>query len=155
MVGEPQGDEIKELLKKASESHGTAERPYVAAASMEGIFVNQHLGEATELWIFGIRDGKAELLERRFAPSPGSGEERWKEMADLLHDCSAVLVSGVGEYPQIALERADIRVVVMEGMASEGVEAILKGKEIPKIMLRMPGRCGMGKECTGTGMGCG
>jgi nitrogen fixation protein NifB len=155
MIGEAHSQEIMDLLKKASESHGTGDRPNVAVASMEGIFVNQHLGEATQLWIFGVRDGKAELLERRFAPSPGGGAERWNEMAVLLRDCSAVLVSGVGQYPQIALERADIRVVVMEGMASEGVEAILNGKEIPKIMLRTPGRCGMGKECTGTGMGCG
>lgn len=155
LIGQPQSNEILELLKEASRSKVTSEKPYVAVASMEGIFVNQHLGEATSLWIFGIRDGKAELLERRFAPSPGGGAERWNEMADLLDDCSAVLVSGVGQYPQIALERAGIRVVVMEGMANEGVEAILTGRDIPKIMLRTPGRCGMGKECAGSGTGCG
>jgi nitrogen fixation protein NifB len=155
LIGQPQNNEVLELLKEASRLKVTSEKPYVAVASMEGIFVNQHLGEATSLWIFGIRDGKTELLERRFAPSPGGGAERWNEMADLLDDCSAVLVSSVGQYPQIALERAGIRVVVMEGLASEGVEALLSGREIPKILLRAPGRCGMGKECTGTGMGCG
>jgi nitrogen fixation protein NifB len=155
LVGETTSNEIAELLKRAAVPHVTAERPYVAVASMEGIFVNQHLGEATQLWIFGICDGKTELVERRFAPSQGGGAERWAQMANTLHDCSAVLVSGIGPYPQTALERADVRVVVMEGLASEGVEAILTDREIPRILLRTPGRCGIGKECTGTGMGCG
>ena len=35
-----------------------SERPYVAVASMEGILVNQHLGEATRLWIFEPTDGE-------------------------------------------------------------------------------------------------
>jgi nitrogen fixation protein NifB len=155
MIGQPQSDEIIQLLKSVSGSHVTASRPYVAIASMEGIFVNQHLGEAPQLWIFGLEDGKAALAERRFAPSPGSGAERWKEMAKILHDCNTILVSGIGPAPQVMLERADIRVVVMEGLASEGVEAVLAGKEIPKILLRTPGRCGIGQQCTGNGTGCG
>jgi nitrogen fixation protein NifB len=155
MIGEVQSNEIMQLLKSASQTEVTAERPYVALASMEGILVNQHLGEATQLWIFGIHDGKPELIERRFTPSAGSGSERWIQMADMLDDCNTILVSGIGANPLITLERAGIRVVVMEGLAKEGVDAVLTGREIPKILLRTPGRCGIGKECTGTGMGCG
>jgi nitrogen fixation protein NifB len=155
MIGEVQSSEIMQLLKSASQTEVTAERPYVALSSMEGILVNQHLGEATQLWIFGIHDGKPELVERRFTPSAGSGSERWIQMADMLNDCNTILVSGIGANPLIALERAGIRVVVMEGLAKEGVDAVLTGREIPKILLRTPGRCGIGKECTGTGMGCG
>ena len=155
MIGEVQSNEIMQLLKSASQTQVTAERPYVALASMEGILVNQHLGEATQLWIFGIRDGKPALIERRFTPSAGGGSERWTQMADILHDCNTILVSGIGANPLITLERAGIRVVVMEGLAKEGVDAVLAGREIPKILLRTPGRCGIGKECTGTGMGCG
>jgi nitrogen fixation protein NifB len=155
MIGQPQNDEIIQLLKSASRAHVTASRPYVALASMEGILVNQHLGEATQLWIFGIRDGKPELIERRFTPSSGGGVKRWTEMANILTDCSTILVSGIGANPLITLERSGIRVVVMEGLAKEGVVAVLAGREIPKILLRTPGRCGIGKECAGTGMGCG
>jgi len=155
LVGQPQSNEVMELLKKATQSKVTSEKPYVAVASMEGILVNQHLGEATSLWIFGIDNGKAELIERRLAPPPGGGPRRWREMADALPDVNTVLVSGVGLYPQIALERAGIRVVVMEGLASEGVEAVLSGREIPKILLRTPGRCGIGQQCSGSGTGCG
>lgn len=155
MIGQPQSNEIMELLKKASRSHVTAARPYVAVASMEGIFINQHLGEATALWIFGIKDGKAELLGRRSTPLPGGGSSRWSELADSIQDCNTVFVSGIGPFPQTVLERAGVRVVVMEGLASEGVEAVLTGKEIPKILLRTPGRCGIGQQCTGSGTGCG
>ena len=155
LVGQPESNEVMELLRKASQSKVTSEKPYVAVASMEGILVNQHLGEATSLWIFGIHDGKAELMERRFAPPPGGGARRWREMAEALDDCNTILVSGIGLYPQIALERTGIRVVVMEGLASEGVEAMLSGREIPKILLRASGRCGIGQRCSGSGTGCG
>jgi nitrogen fixation protein NifB len=155
LIGQAQNQDIVELLKRASEPKVAADRPYAAVASMEGIFVNQHLGEATELWIFGIRDGKVEMLERRFTPSSGSGTERWAEMVKVLHDCNSVLVSGIGTSPQQVLEQADIRVVVMEGLATEGVEAMLLGRAIPKILLRPPGRCGFGQQCSGSGTGCG
>ena len=155
MIGEPQSKEIMELLKKASGSHVSAERPHVAVASMEGIFVNQHLGEAASLWIFGLHDGKPRLEARRSTPVPGGGPERWTELADSIKDCNTILVSGIGSFPQITLERAGIRVVVMEGLASEGVEAVLADQEIPKILLRTPGGCGIGKQCSGSGTGCG
>jgi nitrogen fixation protein NifB len=155
LIGQAQDQDIVELLKRASEPKVAADRLYAAVASMEGIFVNQHLGEATELWIFGIRDGKVEMLERRFTPSSGNGTERWAEMVKVLHDCNSVLVSGIGTSPQQVLEQADIRVVVMEGLVQEGVEAILTGRAIPKILLRTPGRCGLGQQCSGNGTGCG
>lgn len=155
LVGGSQSTVALELLKKAALPRVTAERPYVAVASMEGIFVNQHLGEAAALWIFGNKGGKASLRERRPAPAPGGGMLRWNELAALLHDCNSVLASGIGRIPKAALEVAGIRVVVMEGLAREGIEAILGGKEIPKILLRAPGKCGMGMQCEGDGTGCG
>jgi nitrogen fixation protein NifB len=155
MLGEPHSKEIADMLTCASQPHVTDEKPYVAVASMEGIFVNQHLGEAAALWIYGIRDGKADLREQRPTPSPGSGPKRWGMLADSLKDCSAVLVSGIGPHPKTVLDSAGIQVVVMEGLAREGVEAVLMKKEIPKILLRTPGKCGIGLQCKGSGTGCG
>ena len=106
-------------------------------------------------WIYGLSDGRARLIELRPVPQSGGGIERWTEMAALLGDCSTVLVSGVGRNPQMVLEAADIHVIAMEGLASEAVEAVLNGKEIPKIMLNVPGLCGSGVVCSGTGGGCG
>ena len=81
LIGEKQHEEIVRLLEEAARARRSAERPYVAVASMEGLLVNQHLGEAASLWIFGEKDGKAELIERRFTPEPGGGSERWAELA--------------------------------------------------------------------------
>jgi len=155
MIGQPQSREVRELLKKAAQPGITAKRPYVAVASMEGLFVNQHLGEATSLWVYGLRDGQSGLIDRRSTPEPGGGAQRWRDMASMLGDCSAVLVSGIGPFPKIVLEQAGLQVVVMEGFAKEALDAILTGQEIPRILLRTPGRCGMGKGCSGTGTGCG
>lgn len=155
LIGEKQNEEIIDLLKKATQPKKTKSRPYVAVASMEGIFVNQHLGESAGLWIFGMENGKAALLERRSTPPSGGGMERWEAMSLLLQDCSTILAAGVGPSPLVALEQKGLRVIVMEGLAKEGVEAILTGNAIPKILLRTAGKCGIGKQCSGSGMGCG
>ena len=60
-------------MRGASLPRVSAERPYVAVASMEGLLVNQHLGEAASVWVFGKKDGRAELIERRSTPAPGAG----------------------------------------------------------------------------------
>jgi nitrogen fixation protein NifB len=122
---------------------------------MEGFFVNQHLGEAAGLWIFGMRDGKIVLIERRSTPPPGGGPERWDAMSLLLRDCNTVLASGIGPSPLAILENSGVNVVVMEGLAKEGIEATLTGKAIPKILLRKAGHCGIGQQCSGNGTGCG
>jgi nitrogen fixation protein NifB len=155
LIGEPHKEEIVRLLEKASLSQSSEEKLYVAVASMEGFFVNQHLGEAAALWIYGIKDGKADLIERRPTPAAGSGPSRWSRLAESLADCNTVLASGIGPHPQTVLKKAGIEVVVMEGLAAEGVEAVLGKREIPKILLRTAGRCGIGGQCKGNGMGCG
>jgi len=155
LIGEDQSAEIVDLLREASLPRVTPERPYVAVASMEGLLVNQHLGEAAALWIFGEKAGRACLVERRPTPPPGGGVERWNELVTILKDCNTILVSGIGPCPHYVLERAGIRVVVMEGLAAEGIEAVLGGGEVPKILLRPAGGCGIGKECRGGGTGCG
>jgi len=155
LIGAPHTGEVMDLLKEAAKPRVTPERPYVALASMEGLFVNQHLGEAASLWIFGLRDGKSELIGRRSTPSPGGGTARWQEMGELLRDCSVLLVNGIGPFPKLVLERSGVQVAVMEGLAKEGIDALLSGRDIPRILLRTPGRCAMGKGCGGTGAGCG
>lgn len=155
LLSEDNTPDVTELLQKAACTSVTNDRPYVAVASMEGIFVNQHLGEASQLWIFGLKGDKIGLIGRRSTPSAGGGLERWQQMAVLLQDCSAILVSGIGSYPRTILERTGVRIVSMEGFAQEGLEAIFHQTEIPKILLKTPGKCSLGKGCSGTGMGCG
>jgi nitrogen fixation protein NifB len=155
LIGNANNDEITGLLTAHSKNFITEERPFIAAASMEGLLVNQHLGEAPAIWIFGYSEGKPELVDRRSAPMPGDGDARWKAMAAILSDCGAILVSGIGKSPNTILERSGMRVIVMEGLIHEAAQQIFAGREIPRIMLKSGGQCGIGKTCGGTGMGCG
>jgi nitrogen fixation protein NifB len=155
LVGNENSGEIDELLRNASRPHPSGARPYAALASMEGLLVNQHLGEAAGLWIFELSDGKVELVGRRNTPSSGTGDQRWISLANVLSDCFAVITSGVGERPKTVLSREGISVIAMEGLAKEGLNALLRGEEIPKILLKRAGVCGGGIICGGTGTGCG
>ncbi len=154
MIGEKNSPDVERLLAAAANSGPTKERPYLAVASREGLFVNQHLGEATGLWIFRDSGGLPELVERRPTPTPGGGDERWEALADGIPDCFAVLASGCGPSPERVLAARDIAVTAMEGLVRDGAGALFAGKEIPKALLRRAGSCGSGTSCGGTGMGC-
>jgi nitrogen fixation protein NifB len=153
LIGEAMSAEAFKLLKEASLPKISKERPYVAVASMEGLFVNQHMGEAKAFWIFKMNNGAIELVNRRQAPPSGGGTDRWIALSESLLDCLAVLVSGIGDIPKTILENHGIKVITMEGMIAEASKAVLSGKEIPKIFLKTPGRCNAG-SCSGTGGGC-
>ncbi|MDR3182884.1 MAG: nitrogenase cofactor biosynthesis protein NifB [Planctomycetaceae bacterium] len=151
--GNPQGTD--NLLREAAAIRTTTERPHVAVASREGLFVNRHLGEAEALLVYGKQDDDIVLLEKRRTPVPGSGNLRWRQFADSFGDCAAVLVSGCGPNPQKVLEENGLPIVVLEGLISESVPYVFNGRNLPKVLLRTPGLCGCGKACTGTGGGCG
>lgn len=107
-------------------------RPYVAVATREGMLVNQHLGEAKTFEIWN-KDAGYSFVEKRTAPAPGGGPERWKKLAALLADCRAVLVSSVGESPREILTRSGVKVVEMDGPIEEGLEAVYSGKDFSRL----------------------
>jgi nitrogen fixation protein NifB len=155
MIGEENNSEIMKMLKAAAKVQPTAQRPYVAAASRDGLFVNQHLGEATELWVYRITDiGTLELVTERSTPAPGSGDERWKTLASDFFDCFAILCSGCGETPVRVLKNEGLPVIVMEGLIEEGAGSLANTGEVPQIYIKPAGVCGMGKDCNGAGTGC-
>jgi nitrogen fixation protein NifB len=147
--------EAEELLERVRAVKPVSGRPYLAAASREGLLVNCHLGETAELWIAALEDGRAVIRERRPAPRPGSGNGRWEEMADTLGDCFAVLVSDCGPNPRRILEARGIRVLAGDGLIGEMAKPLLEGRGLPRVYQAVPGRCGRGVSCTGSGMGCG
>ncbi|MDR1817332.1 MAG: radical SAM protein [Puniceicoccales bacterium] len=133
-----------------------ASRPFVAVASQEGMLVNQHLGEAARVLVFKRDAGTAsgyKYVEVRRTPEPGGGPSRWAALADTLRDCRALLVSAAGPQPKRALEERGVRVVEMEGMLEEGLDAIFNDRPIPAALARRFTSCGIG--CKGTGTGCG
>jgi nitrogen fixation protein NifB len=154
VIGRENPEEIAGLLEEAAAPGAGAERPYVAVASMEGLFVNRHLGEAAQLWIFGMEDGKVTLKEQRPTPQPGGGDSRWEKLAEILHDCAALQVSNCGQNPKKILEERGLRVMSLEGLIADTVRPILEGRQVPAFY-RVRQRCGAGISCGGTGMGCG
>ncbi len=128
-------------------------RPYLAVASLEGALVNQHLGEADRLLIYGEKQGRLGLIESRETPAPGGGRRRWAELAATLCDCRVILVNGAGEAPRSALNARGIDVIVCEGVIEEAVRAVFAGEDLRHMAVRPPRACGAG--CGGSGMGCG
>jgi nitrogen fixation protein NifB len=53
------------------------------------------------------------------------------------------------------LQEAGIRIIQMEGLIEEGLEAAYGGTEVPAPMRRSFGGCAKGDGCGGDGTGCG
>jgi nitrogen fixation protein NifB len=155
LIGDRNGPDIEELLREAGTAGPSAGRPYLAAASMEGLLVNRHLGEAPSFWIFGLENGKPVLKEQRPAPLPGAGDARWEALADTLGDCFAILFSSCGESPRRILEKRGFALITGEGLISDIAAYLFKGKKVPGIYRVKTTRRGAGEGCGGTGAGCG
>ena len=106
----------------------TIQRPRVAVVSATGMDVDLHLGQARKLLIYGPReDGLACLLETRQAPDPGSGVSRWEQLADVLHDCFALLAVSAGQRPGEVLGNRGIRVILTEENIEGTVDLLYGG----------------------------
>jgi nitrogen fixation protein NifB len=129
-------------------------KPYVAVATLEGMLVNQHLGEAQRLQIWGRSPEGYVRVAERAAPERGAGVNRWYALAEVLHDCCAVLVSGIGETPSQVLMEHGILPVEMSGFIRAGLDAIYDSGRLTALKGRRGG-CGKATGCSGTGGGCG
>ena len=130
-------------------------KQYVAVATMEGVLVNQHLGEADSFQIWG-EDGSGgyTLVEERSAPGKGGGPQRWLQLHRLLRDCRAILVNDIGDGPKEMLTKKGITPVVMAGFIEKGLEAVYTGKGFTGLQGKMR-KCSSKGSCAGGGAGCG
>ncbi len=157
LLGQDQSSEMAGCLSACSKMpmKPKDERPYVAVASMEGVLINQHLGEAEKLQIW-VQDGDGfKMIEERDTPKAGCGPKRWLYMARTLNDCKAIVVSGVGNNPKNILEKYGIRTYVMNGFIELGLEAMFSGRQ--DKLAAMKGRataCADKSQCAGGGGGC-
>lgn len=131
--------------------HPEQHRPYIAVATMEGILINRHLGEAEELYIYRVNGDAVEFVQARTTPKPGTGEERWRELGRIIGDCQALLVNGIGKTPRDILKKSGIKVYETEGMIDQAVLALAAGRTI-KTKSSIT-KCGF--SCKGDGLGCG
>jgi nitrogen fixation protein NifB len=153
-------EEAQELLRSCASLpiNPHEERPYVAVATREGMLVNQHLGEARYLSIFGPDPEDNEeyiCIERRETPSPGGQTDRWLDVGNMLKDCRAILVNAAGPSPKRVLKKCGVEIIEMEGMIDAGLDHVFRKESLPPNLQREFNECGKGVTCGGDGMGCG
>lgn len=129
------------------------QRPYVAVATEEGILINQHLGEARTFHIWERHGNSYRKVEERPGPTAGGGIKRWHQLAKVLGDCKAVLVSGVGQIPLEILSKSGVTPVEAAGFIEEGLKTIYEKKKTSSLKGRRTSCAD--STCTGTGGGCG
>jgi len=157
IIGELNSDAMMQKLAEAAAlpKNPTECRPYIAVSSLEGVLINQHLGEAERFLIYGMDDaGACTLIDSRVAPPPGGGKDRWEALAATLNDCRALLVNGAGDSPKKVLNANGIEVLVLEGVIEEAVHAIFTGEDV-KHLMKSSQIHACGSSCSGTGGGCG
>jgi nitrogen fixation protein NifB len=155
LLGEDRSTELVSLMQDSASGlfDDRTGRPYVAVASMEGILINQHLGEADNLWIFEYVDGQSQLVEMRSAPESGGGNQRWRELSETISDCHSILVSGVGRAPRWVMEQSGLRVIEAAGLISQAMESLHCSGDVPDAMKKQFKSCGS-SGCQGSGTGC-
>ncbi len=157
LLDDDKTDEMRGCLSACASLPKPAEavRPYVAVATMEGVLVNQHLGQAISFQIWGENEtGGYKLVEVRPAPTENGGPQRWLHMTRLLKDCRAILVNDLGESPKKMLKKKGIKPVLMAGFIEKGLEAVYTGKGLNTLQGKMH-KCSSKGACVGGGTGCG
>jgi len=149
LLEEDRGEELRSCLTACARLvPGSDARPYVAVATKEGMLVNLHLGEAPSFQIWGPNGQGFKFLEERPAPPPGAGAQRWWDLAEVLKDCRAVLVSALGETPRAILEECGIQPLEMGGFIDLGLQAVYQGGPLETLKGR---RGGLARGCSGPG----
>jgi nitrogen fixation protein NifB len=157
IIGEVNNEEIMQKLAEAARLPKNPEenRPFIAVASMEGVLVNQHLGEADRFLVYALDEEKRScaLVDSRMAPPPGGGKDRWEALAERLSDCRALLVNSAGDSPKNVLNARGIDVMQLEGVIEEAVFGVFTGQDLKHLMKSSQiHACKSG--CGGTGNGC-
>jgi len=141
LLGADQSEEFHGCLIDCSKKLipvDTKDRPYVAVATVEGILVNRHLGQAEQFQIWEKTEAGFALVEERLAPEGGHGFERWQRVADVLKDCRAVLASGIGNNPKQILTQCGVLPVETAGSIATGLRAVYNGEDLAKLKGKQP-----------------
>lgn len=112
----------------------------IAAATSDGIVVNQHFGRADTFRIYDIaQDNTIRFTEeRKVVPLCESGnhdavkmQERSKDFAD----CKYVLVSRIGQGAANVLEQDGIIPMELPGIIEESVDRLIAYDEVQALLL--------------------
>jgi nitrogen fixation protein NifB len=129
----------------------TPERPYIAVASRDGLFVNQHLGEAMHVRIYKPSEKRSTLIDIRSIASEAGGAARWLSMLEKLKDCCGILVSGAGATPRKIFAHQGITVAIVEGVIDDALAATANGSD---LMFMVKPKFVCGSSCSREADGC-
>jgi nitrogen fixation protein NifB len=124
-----------------------------AVATLEGVLVNLHLGQAPAFAVFEEAQTGWKQVDYRQAPQTGGGDDRWLALASMLSDCGAVFVSGAGARPLQLMKAAGLPVFTVEGLIDDLLGAWRTGSSLGGYLRQEAHACGDG--CRGAGTGCG
>ncbi|MDR3746068.1 MAG: nitrogenase cofactor biosynthesis protein NifB [Acidobacteriaceae bacterium] len=129
----------------------TEERPYIAVASRDGLFVNQHLGAAEQVRVYQPAARRSKLVDIRNVSSEAGGAARWLSMIDKMKDCCGILVSGAGPTPRKIFAHSGITVAIVDGLIDEALVATAAGDDLSS-MVKPNFTCG--SSCSKEADGC-
>lgn len=116
----------------------------IAIASTDGKLVNQHFGRADRFYIVSAEETErtvSYLEERRSEPVCHGGEHEQgmlEKTANLLSDCSYVLVSRIGVRARNELEKRGIEVFELPGIIEDSVDRMLRYVELQQLLQGEP-----------------
>jgi predicted Fe-Mo cluster-binding NifX family protein len=114
------------------------ERCLIAAASSDGIVVNQHFGRASAFYIYESADGIAEFVEKREVVPVCEGgnhdEIRLLENLKKFSDCKYLLVSKIGDGAAAVAESLGIACYEIPGVIEESIEKMQNYEKIKELL---------------------
>lgn len=101
----------------------------IAAASSDGVMVNQGFGGAKNFFIYDVCAGEAKFMERRKKePGPGEADKGGGKSLALVSDCDLVLCTEIGEGPARKLKERGTQIVEVNAVIDFILQAIASGK---------------------------
>ncbi len=107
------------------------ERPYIAVASQQGLFVNLKLDEAKVIRVYQPDCKNPKLIDIRDIPGRDKTcKQGWKRLGHILRDCSCLFVQEISETPNSVLTETGLKIYEVEDFVDKILMRIAKGKNI-------------------------
>lgn len=112
----------------------------IAAATSDGIVVNQHFGHASQFVILDVTEkGETHWVETRIVEPVcqfrNHDESKLEEAIKKLSDCDYLLVSRIGEGASSVLDQYNITAFMLPGVLEESVQKLIAYVEIQELIL--------------------
>lgn len=105
----------------------------IAAASKDGLLIDQHFGHAERFLIFQVEGDELRLVDEKqverycsFDPDHPLRGHILRDIATALAGCSAIVCAQIGEAPRMELERLGMDCFVVEGPIAPTLIALSK-----------------------------